>query len=181
MRSTTFRVALLAATVSLTGAQDTTTTTDDSSSSSSSTGCAAQNIVDACLSTTESYVSLCGTTDYSCLCEKYTAIATCFNNCPDDSRSTNYQQQKNSYCMNASLYSTTLGNRTMHRSMTSNSLSSVEVTTTSDIVVGSSDAVTTDAAPKVTESAKVESGADEHLGRTGALVAAVAGAFAALL
>lgn len=72
MKATVFRIAFLAAAASSVSAQDDTTTTDDTSS----TVCAAQNILDTCLQTTESYVSLCATTDYMCLCDKYVAIMT---------------------------------------------------------------------------------------------------------
>jgi hypothetical protein len=41
------------------------------------TTCAAQSILDACLDTTTAYLSLCASNDYSCLCDKYTAIMTC--------------------------------------------------------------------------------------------------------
>lgn len=46
------------------------------SSSMGATTCAAQNVLDTCLGTTEGYVSLCSQNDYSCLCDKYTAIIT---------------------------------------------------------------------------------------------------------
>lgn len=38
--------------------------------------CAAQNILEACLTTTTGYLDQCQSTDYSCLCDKYTAIMT---------------------------------------------------------------------------------------------------------
>lgn len=63
-------IAVLAA--SAVSAQTTTTT-----ASSSSSTCAAQSILDACLDTTTGYLTLCETTDYQCLCDKYTAIMTC--------------------------------------------------------------------------------------------------------
>ncbi|KAJ8120364.1 hypothetical protein O1611_g10382 [Lasiodiplodia mahajangana] len=75
MKTTLLPIALLASYV----AADTTTTT-------TTTACAAQAILDACLDTTESYLALCGSQDYSCLCDKYTAIMTCFANCPNDDR-----------------------------------------------------------------------------------------------
>ncbi|KAI1762152.1 hypothetical protein GGR53DRAFT_532927 [Hypoxylon sp. FL1150] len=175
MKATVFRLALLAAAASSVRAQDdTTTTTEDTST----TACAAQNILDTCLQSTESYVSLCETTDYTCLCDKYIAIMTCFNNCPNDSRQSTYQQQKDLYCMNASLYATVSGNETVSRSITTTSSS--EVTTTSE-TVKSTEATSAASTPKATESSKVESGADEMLSNTGSLLAAMAGVFAALL
>ncbi|KAI1778381.1 hypothetical protein F4818DRAFT_438547 [Hypoxylon cercidicola] len=174
MKATLFRFALLAAAASSVGAQDTTTTDD-----SSTTGCAAQNILDTCLATTESYVSLCATSDYMCLCDKYVSIMTCFNNCPNDSRQASYQQQKDSYCMNASLYATTSGNRTVSRSITTTRSS--EVTTTSDMAIKSTDVISAASSPTETESSQAESGAEELLGHTGGMLAAMAGIFAALL
>lgn len=56
------------------GASTTTTVTAAPASS-----CAAQNIVDACLGSTGSQTSLCASTDYSCLCDKHTAILTHVN------------------------------------------------------------------------------------------------------
>ncbi|XXH03482.1 dihydroorotate dehydrogenase [Hypoxylon texense] len=179
MKATVFRFALLAAAASSVVAQDDTTTTSTTDSSDSGTACAAQNILDTCLQTTESYVSLCATTDYMCLCDKYVAIMTCFNNCPNDSREASYQQQKDLYCMNASLYATTSGNRTVSRSITTTSSSAV--TTTSEKAVKTSDVASAASTPTATESAQAESGADERLGTTGSLLAAMAGLFAALL
>lgn len=64
MKSTLLYVALLTAVVSA-----------QSSSGTSSTVCAAQPVLEACLGTTQGYLALCETTDYACLCDKYTAIA----------------------------------------------------------------------------------------------------------
>lgn len=50
--------------------------TSDSSSGSTTT-CAAANIVDACLDTTNGYLAQCtDNADYQCKCDKYTAIMT---------------------------------------------------------------------------------------------------------
>ncbi|KAI8624834.1 hypothetical protein F5Y19DRAFT_480212 [Xylariaceae sp. FL1651] len=62
--------------------------------------CAAQNILDSCLSTTQGYLGSCSSQDWSCLCEK------CFNNCPSDGRKVDCGNQQKLYCMNASLYQT---------------------------------------------------------------------------
>lgn len=86
MKSIFFSVATLAAAVS---AQTTTTTAASGTSS-----CAAQAILEQCLVTTEGYLDLCDTNDYGCLCDKYTSIMTCFNNCPSDSREFGVSQQK---------------------------------------------------------------------------------------
>ncbi|KAF2967657.1 hypothetical protein GQX73_g5954 [Xylaria multiplex] len=96
MKATIVSIAVLAAAVSA----DTTT------ASTTTTACAAQTILDACLDTTEGYLTLCGSQDYSCLCDKYTAIMTCFANCPNDDRQYALDSQRQLYCANASAFST---------------------------------------------------------------------------
>ncbi|KAI1331738.1 hypothetical protein F5Y16DRAFT_242715 [Xylariaceae sp. FL0255] len=71
----------------------------------SSSSCAAQNILESCLKTCTGYLDLCASQDYGCLCEKYTSIMTCFDNCPNDSRKPSYAGSQQVYCMNASVYS----------------------------------------------------------------------------
>ncbi|KAI1476299.1 hypothetical protein F4774DRAFT_413083 [Daldinia eschscholtzii] len=176
MKPVLFRVTFLAAAAASVAAQ--TTDTDDSTSTST-TACAAQNILDTCLSTTESYVSLCATTDYMCLCDKYTAIMTCFNNCPNDSRASSYQQQKDLYCMNASLYATTSGNRTVSRSITSTSSS--ETTTTSEGLVKTADVTTAASTPTPTEPTQSGNSAGERVIHAGGRLAALAGIIAYFL
>ncbi|OTA70185.1 hypothetical protein K449DRAFT_427701 [Hypoxylon sp. EC38] len=176
MKAAVFRVALLAAVASV-DAQ--TTTTDTTSSDSSTTACAAQNILDACLQTTEGYLSLCATTDYMCLCDKYIAIMTCFNNCPADPREPSYQQQKDLYCINASLYATVSGNKTVSRSMTSTW--SPEPTTTTDNSKKTADVTSAKASATATEAFQTGNGAQERLGQAGGVLAGVAGVIAALL
>ncbi|KAI0386698.1 hypothetical protein F5Y04DRAFT_70354 [Hypomontagnella monticulosa] len=177
MKTSVFRATLLVAAAAFASADDDTTT--NQVTTTTTTACAAQNILDTCLSTTESYLSLCETTDYMCLCDKYTAIMTCFNNCPNDSREASYQQQKDLYCMNASLYATTSGNRTVSRSISSTSSS--EITTTSEVMVKTAD-VTAAITPTPTEPTQSGNGAsDDRLQNAGGLLAAVAGIIAALL
>ncbi|KAI1808187.1 hypothetical protein F4811DRAFT_549278 [Daldinia bambusicola] len=168
MKPAVFRVSFLASAAALVGAQTTTTT-----------ACAAQNILDTCLSTTESYVDLCATTDYMCLCDKYTAIMTCFNNCPNDNRSTSYQQQKDLYCMNASLYATTSGNRTVSRSISSTSSS--EMTTTSEGLVKTADVTSAASTPTPTEPTQSGNNAGERVIHAGGRLAALAGIIAYFL
>lgn len=47
-----------------------------SASAASTSTCEAQNILEACLATTTGYLDQCQSTDYQCLCDKYTAIMT---------------------------------------------------------------------------------------------------------
>ncbi|KAI1446277.1 hypothetical protein F5Y02DRAFT_85162 [Annulohypoxylon stygium] len=140
---------------------------------STTTTCAAENIVDACLDTTESYVSLCGATDYQCLCDKYVAIVICFDNCPDDARAPSYEAQRDSYCQTASLYATTSSNLTWSRTLAPTPASAA--TTSTNVIIKSVDVSATAAA--------TESGNDaqERITRVGGILAGVAGFVAIFL
>lgn len=70
MKATIFSLAALVAPVAVL-AQDTTTTAAASSST-----CAADYIVETCLTSTEANQEACGTQDYSCQCAAYQAIVT---------------------------------------------------------------------------------------------------------
>ncbi|UKZ78192.1 hypothetical protein TrVFT333_005927 [Trichoderma virens FT-333] len=96
--------AILASAVVL--AQDTTTTMTTTTSSPSAS-CAAENIVDGCLASTEIGPSACGLQDYSCQCSAYQDILVCFNNCPDDPRKPTYDNLVNHCCALASQQSLT--------------------------------------------------------------------------
>ncbi|CAM1500914.1 Fc.00g100760.m01.CDS01 [Cosmosporella sp. VM-42] len=94
-----FPLALLAV-----GAVAQTTTAD--APAASATGCDADYIVTNCLESETDKVSACDATDYDCLCAAYEAVATCYNNCPNDTRAAPAQQQVKVFCQNASLYGT---------------------------------------------------------------------------
>ncbi|BDD55087.1 hypothetical protein MPDQ_006850 [Monascus purpureus] len=70
----------------------------------SSSSCAAQNILDACLSSTQPQLQACAQNDWKCLCEQSTNVLTCYNNCPGDSGQFGAQQTKESYCNAANAY-----------------------------------------------------------------------------
>ncbi|KAI4592155.1 hypothetical protein KJ359_011483 [Pestalotiopsis sp. 9143b] len=182
MKSIIFSAVALAAAVS---AQ---TTTSDAASSGPT--CDAQPILEQCLVTTTGYLNLCQTTDYSCLCNTYTSIMTCFNNCPNDSREFQYSQQRELNCQNASVYSSI-----SKATATTSSKKSSATATNSDDAASSS---TTDVDAQATESSETgtsgatgtksssasgstqtNNGAAE-LGSSGLLVA-MAGAVAVLL
>ncbi|KAI1308614.1 hypothetical protein F5Y03DRAFT_93331 [Xylaria venustula] len=118
-------IAVLAASSSVWA--DTTTSTTSAASSGST--CQAETILDACLDTTESYLSLCQSQDYSCLCDKYTAIMTCFANCPNDDRQYAIDSQKQLNCANASAFST---QTTTSKTKTASSTSTEDSSETSD-------------------------------------------------
>ncbi|KAI3318019.1 hypothetical protein HD806DRAFT_353394 [Xylariaceae sp. AK1471] len=98
MKSMFFSIAALAAFVSAVNGDSTST------AATTTTECQAQGILDACLETTQGYLSLCESQDWGCLCDKYTAIMTCFANCPNDSRRYSIDSQRQLYCSNASAY-----------------------------------------------------------------------------
>ncbi|CEJ80194.1 Putative Gpi anchored serine-threonine rich protein [[Torrubiella] hemipterigena] len=74
--------------------------------STSGSDCAADYIVTTCLGTENAKVNACAPSDWDCLCAAYQAVATCYNNCPNDARAAPAQQQVGVFCQNASLYGT---------------------------------------------------------------------------
>ncbi|KAK6218286.1 hypothetical protein LQW54_002813 [Pestalotiopsis sp. IQ-011] len=181
MKSIIFSAVALAAAVS---AQ---TTTSDASSSGPT--CDAQPILEQCLITTTGYLNLCQTTDYSCLCNTYTSIMTCFNNCPNDSRRFQYSQQRELNCQNASVYSsiskataTTSSNKSSATATNSDDAASsttdVDAQATKSSETGTSGATGTKSS-SASGSTQTDNGAAE-LGSSGLLVA-MAGAVAVLL
>jgi hypothetical protein len=69
--------------------------------------CAAQDILNKCVSDTTDIVSSCAPNDYGCLCQKYQAVLTCYNNCPNDQGMAGAQAEVNSNCQAASQNPTT--------------------------------------------------------------------------
>ncbi|KAK8045069.1 hypothetical protein PG993_005093 [Apiospora rasikravindrae] len=156
-----------------------------SSDSGSSTACAAANIVDACLETTTGYLAQCKDTgDYQCQCDKYTAIMTCFNNCPNDSRSSSYANSKQLYCTNASLYNSQTSTTAAATGSASAPVSAATTTTpasTAGSKVGAAaTAASSSAGAKSTDEA-AKNGAAEVLANTSGLMLAVAAIIAAVL
>ncbi|KAK8069483.1 hypothetical protein PG994_006099 [Apiospora phragmitis] len=168
----TLPALLMAVTVSAQSASDTSST------------CAAANIVDACLETTTGYLSQCtDNADYQCKCDKYTAIMTCFNNCPNDTRAASYANSKQLYCMNASLYSSQTATATTTGS-TSAPVSAAATTTSAaaagtDKVGAAATGASSSAGAKSTDAAK--NGVAEVLSNTSGLMLAVAAIIAAVL
>lgn len=67
-------------------------------SAQSSTPCPASNILEACLDTTQGYLTQCtGQGDWQCLCDKWTSIIACFDLCPQDPRSASLANNKQLY------------------------------------------------------------------------------------
>jgi len=75
-----------------------TTTLAVPSATPSSSGCQAQNIVDACRKTIQGQIDSCKDNDWICLCEQYTNLLTCYNNCPESNERPPVQNQVTSFC-----------------------------------------------------------------------------------
>lgn len=79
-------------------------TTTFSAPSTSVSVCAAQPVLDQCLASTQAIVTGCVSTDYDCLCSKWNDVLTCFNQCPNDSRKGSTQSSVDTFCADASVY-----------------------------------------------------------------------------
>lgn len=68
--------------------------------------CAAQNIVDACVSGYKARIDACNKNgnDWICLCDVYTDVLTCYNNCPDSNERSPVSNQVTSFCTAAEPY-----------------------------------------------------------------------------
>ncbi|KAI5462526.1 hypothetical protein BGZ63DRAFT_216429 [Mariannaea sp. PMI_226] len=150
--------------------------TDDGPAAPSSTGCDADYIVTRCLETENTKASDCKTTDYDCLCDAYQAIATCYNNCPNDPRVGTAESQVKIYCQNASLY----GTRTVAKATsTASTDSDSEATETSDATATDEDSTAT--ATKSAAATHSSNSAADLARNTGGILLAVAGVVAAML
>ncbi|OAA77238.1 hypothetical protein LEL_04061 [Akanthomyces lecanii RCEF 1005] len=88
--------------------------------------CEAEYIVSRCLKTETDKVGACATTDYDCLCAAYQAVATCYNNCPNDDRAPAARSQVTANCRNVT---TTTATRLATASSSSGASSSAGVAT----------------------------------------------------
>lgn len=91
---------VLAAAAGLAAAQTKTNAAPTQSATSSS--CDAQNILDTCKAGIQSQIDACTGNDYMCLCDNYTNLLTCYNNCPNDPVKSSVQNQVTQYCLAAS-------------------------------------------------------------------------------
>ncbi|KAI4716922.1 hypothetical protein E4T48_06890 [Aureobasidium sp. EXF-10727] len=91
-------LALLAAAFGLAAAQSSTT----SAVSSTTSSCPAQNVLNLCVSQQTAANTQCGPTDYDCLCNGYTNLLVCYNQCPNDPNAFGASQNKVQYCQAAS-------------------------------------------------------------------------------
>ncbi|OAQ61949.1 hypothetical protein VFPPC_14213 [Pochonia chlamydosporia 170] len=131
--------------------------------------CLANYIVRQCLQTENDKLAACSATDYQCLCYAAQAIATCYNNCPNDIRAPSATQAMNAHCRNASLYATT----STASSTATPTASTTEAPNSTDVPSGS----LSFSAANPTKTG----GAESLAGNAAGLLAAVAGAVAVVL
>ena len=92
MRSSTL---LLAVSAGLAAAQSSTTS---AAASVYTSDVCAQNIVDACVDGYKPQIDACKANDWICLCDNYTVLLTCYNNCPGSQDKPPVQNQVTQYC-----------------------------------------------------------------------------------
>ncbi|KAG5964905.1 hypothetical protein E4U56_002013 [Claviceps arundinis] len=90
--------------------------------------CLANYIVKQCLSSEADKLASCSVLDYSCICYASQAIATCYNNCPNDTRAPQATQSMSAACALAARFSSTLP--TLHHSTASSNTNTVTATAT---------------------------------------------------
>ncbi|KAL2171594.1 hypothetical protein VTG60DRAFT_2427 [Thermothelomyces hinnuleus] len=136
--------------------------------------CAADYIVESCLSTEKAKLGNCGTENYDCLCASWEAILTCYNNCPNDDRQQSDAGQRDIFCGYASQFksSTSAPSASKTASTPAKATDDQNPTSTGS---ESSTATSTGSSPTNTNS-----GADLAL-NAGGVLAAVAGVVAVVL
>ncbi|KAF3936447.1 hypothetical protein ABW19_dt0206106 [Dactylella cylindrospora] len=65
-------------------------------------GCAAQNVLLACLGTQEGRIALCKTLDYACMCQVQADVLQCYDQCPNDILRSTEESKLTAYCVAAS-------------------------------------------------------------------------------
>ncbi|PSR98978.1 hypothetical protein BD289DRAFT_479771 [Coniella lustricola] len=176
MKSTIVSLAALLAPMAVL-AQSTTT-----EAYSSTTTCAADYIVETCLTSTEANQAACGNQDYSCQCAAYQAIVTCFNNCPGDARQSTYQGLVTQYCALASQYSSTNTVAATSTASVSGSESTAAAAAATTATTSGSDSSSSSTATSSSASSSSSANSGAHLAKgAGGVLAAVAGVAAALL
>ncbi|TEY67426.1 hypothetical protein BOTCAL_0126g00170 [Botryotinia calthae] len=114
-----------------------------------SAACEAQNVLDACVSSTTAIAQACQTTDYLCLCTSWNSVLTCYNLCPNDTGYTGVLANKQAYCNDALAYTSTT---------TSSAISKDWSTTTAASDAGGATATATGAGSGTTAKAQTTGG-----------------------
>ncbi|KAH8693288.1 hypothetical protein BGW36DRAFT_419310 [Talaromyces proteolyticus] len=130
--------------------------------------CAAQYILDACLTSTTPQLKACEPNDWPCLCEQSNNVLTCYNNCPGDSGQFGAEQTKTSYCNAAKAYSNTSSTSSSQSAVASaTSASSPRETSSSS----SSSSTSTAGSGQKNAAAPTSSSSSSHSTSTGAAAA----------
>lgn len=176
MRSFT-TLALFALSAGLAAADTTTAAVPAASGSSSGYSCAAQNILDACLTTEKPQLADCPPNDWKCLCTQSTNVNTCYNNCPGHPDQFGAQQTMTSYCNAAKAYDTSSTSSSMATSASASASAAGAATATqsSGSSPASSGASATGSSTSSSSTAQASHGAAAGLVvvETGSLLAAV--------
>ncbi|KAL0942425.1 uncharacterized protein CTRU02_200311 [Colletotrichum truncatum] len=142
--------------------------------------CDAAPIVETCLTSENNKVKACKADDWDCLCAAYQAVATCYNNCPNDPRASPAQQQVGVFCSNASLYGSAAQRKTASVSASATAaVASNSATPTAAATTGTNDAASTTASVSPTSTPNL--GVGQLARNTGGVLLAVAGVVAAVL
>ncbi|PHH80387.1 hypothetical protein CDD82_1796 [Ophiocordyceps australis] len=136
--------------------------------------CLADYIVSRCLSSEGPKVNDCPASDWDCLCAAHEAVATCYNNCPNDPRAPAARGQVDNFCKNASVYGTRAHAKTSSLSSTrTSSDASATSTEAASATDGSSHSSSSSSRPTSTNAA------DSLVGSSGGFIMA-AGLLAAI-
>ncbi|KAM0333216.1 hypothetical protein ACHAQA_001876 [Verticillium albo-atrum] len=159
--------------------------------------CEADYIVETCLGSElkkakpllpPGTIDACSTLDYECMCAASQAVATCFNNCPDDTRGATYRTQVTVNCQNASLYGTAARHAATATDTTTTSAATQTAATTSADANATDAPTASDGQPatgtfvqNTDETDEPNMGVAQLARNTGGLLLAVAGVVAAML
>ncbi|KAL3960854.1 hypothetical protein ACCO45_005971 [Purpureocillium lilacinum] len=155
---------------------------DDKTGGDSKSGCLADYIVTNCLASETKKAEGCAAADWDCMCAAYEAIATCYNNCPNDPRAGPARQQVSTYCANASLYgSKAMASKTATGSVTSSAAVASASATDASSSISGTEIFPTKTTTGASAAASKTNAAEPLAGNAGGLFVAVAGAVAALL
>ncbi|POR38646.1 Uncharacterized protein TPAR_01164 [Tolypocladium paradoxum] len=152
--------------------------------SAQDTSCEADFIVTKCLADTTPGTTACKPADYDCLCAAYQAVATCYNNCPNDPRASPARGQVITFCQNASVYGTKAqASKTSASGMAAQSSGSAAAAVTGSATPtgGASNAATSSSGSSSSAKPTSTSAAEALSGGVGGVLAAVVGVVAALL
>ncbi|KAK1654446.1 hypothetical protein BDP81DRAFT_415748 [Colletotrichum phormii] len=147
--------------------------------------CDAAPIVEACLTSENAKVKDCNSTDYDCLCAAYQAVATCYNNCPKDSRASPAQNQVTIFCQQASLNGSAAMRKTQSvvsaTGSATGAVASASASATAATGTSASGSSASSTASASSSSSTANMGVGQLARNTGGVLLAVAGVVAAVL